>query len=259
LGTAAEPDGLEPSAAARRLAAVLAPESDAVLLRPSARTLAILAGLSQPVSVVAVLPDMAQLLRDAAERGAARAVLGRVAAGGVGAWLRLVATGVRHVRGLASQDLRGIVPVLIELERGGLRPGTLQAVALAAPLTDLLLAAGHRECLAHVVAFLRRQVGTRAGFETANLGHLLPRLAAWGVEPDFVIGPLNARGFRMKPSPMAVLEAVRASVPAVLASDVSADGTVPLAAAIAYATEHSAAGVVIGLGEVLAQDVGGPL
>lgn len=256
LDTDGAATAIEPQAAAHLVARALADEPGAVLLRPSARARAMLAALPT-VPVVAVLPDMPQLLRDAAERGALRAALGRIASGGWRAWVRLAVTGLRHLRGIAGQDFRGIVPVLIELERAGLGDTALHGVALAAPLTDLLLAAGHGDCLAHVVAFLRHQVGTRAGFETLNLGHLLPRLAAWGVAPDFVIGPVNARGFRMKPSAAAVLEALRVSTTPVLANEVSAGGTLPLADGIAYALGHGAAGVVIALSELAAAGSGG--
>jgi len=250
--------GLEPPAAARLVAAALAAEPGAVLLRPSPRARAILAVLPLRPPVVAVLPDMPQLLRDASERGPLRAALGRVTAGGVGAWWRLAATGVRHLGDLARQDFRGLVPLLIELERGGLRATDLRGIALAAPLTDLLLAAGHREGLAHVVDFLHQQVGTRVGFETLNLGHLLARLAAWDIAPDFVIGPLNPRGFRMKPTPAAVREAVRAATTAVLASEVSAGCTVSLSDGIAHARQHGASGVVLTLDELAAAAAASP-
>jgi hypothetical protein len=236
--------GSDPSAACRLVAAALGDE----LVRPSARTRALLAALPG-VPVVAVLPDLAQLLRDVAERGAPRAAASRLAAGGLAGCWRLARTGLAHVRDVARQEFRGIVPVLIELERAWAGRAKPDAVALAAPLTDLLLAAANADCLAHTVAFLRRS-GVRAGFETDNLGHLLPRLATWGVEPDFVIGPLNARGFRMKPTASAVLDAVGRCATPVLASEVTAAGTVPLAEAVAHACERGAAGVVVSLDEV---------
>jgi hypothetical protein len=206
--------------------------------------------------VVAVLPDLAQLLRDVSERGAPRAAGSRLAAGGVTAGVRLAKTVLWHLMDVARQDFRGIVPVLIDLERGRAGRGAPAGVALAAPLTDLLLAAGHAQCLAHVVAFLHRS-GTRAGFETQNLGHLLTRLTTWGVVPDFVIGPMNPRGFRMKPSAGAVLAAVEQTATPVLASEVSAAGTVPLADAVAYVRRHGAAGVVIAATDVQAEETRG--
>ncbi|MDX2170495.1 MAG: hypothetical protein SF182_25710 [Deltaproteobacteria bacterium] len=199
--------------------------------------------------VVGVLPDMPQLLRDAAERGLPRAALARLLPGGPLAWWRLGITGLRHVRDVAGQDFRGLVPVLLELERASLRGVDLRGAALAAPLTDLLLAAGHRDAFAHLIDFLRG-AGLSAGFETLNLGHLLARLATWQLTPDFVVGPLNRRGFRMKPTPAAVLAGVRAAAAPVLASELTAGGTVPLPDAIAYARAQGAAGVVMTLTEL---------
>jgi len=233
-------DGMDPSAASR-LAAREQP--DAVLIRPSVRARATLAALPA-IPVVAVLPDLAQLLRDVADRGAPRAAGSRLAAGGISACWRFARTVVRHLPRLVRQDFQGIVPVLIDLELARAGRGTPEGVALAAPLTDLLLAAGYVECFAHLVSFLRES-GTRAGFETQNLGHLLVSLASWDVAPDFVIGPLNARGFRMKPSPSAVLTALGRTAIPVLASEPTAAGTVPLADGVAYARQHGAAGVIL--------------
>jgi hypothetical protein len=209
------------------------------------------------VPVLAVVPDMAQLLRDVSERGPARAVLGRMAGGGVKAWWRLGVTGVRHVRGLAAQDFSGIVPVLIELERAGLERTNLVGVALAAPLTDLLMAAGHVACLSHVVHFVRARLGTAAGFETHNLGHLLRRLEEWGAAADFVIGPFNRRGHRMKPSPASVRTAVRSATVPVIAADVSADGTIPAEEAVGFARSHGAASVVLTVDDLAADEPAG--
>jgi hypothetical protein len=245
---------LAPGSAAARVAAGLATEPGAVLVRSSPRARAILAALPPRVPAVAVVPDMAQLMRDAAERGAVRTVRERLAGGGLGAWWRVAITGLRHLRFLAAQDFTGIVPVLVELERTGLGAASLQAVALAAPLTDLLLAAAHVDCLTHFLHFVRDHVGTPAGFETQNLGHLLRRLAACGTVADFVIGPLNPRGHHMKPSGRIVREAVRAASIPVLASEVTAGGTVSPARGAAHARAHGAAAVVLTLDELADAD-----
>jgi beta-phosphoglucomutase-like phosphatase (HAD superfamily) len=247
---------LEPSAgacapadAAARLAAALAAEPSPVLMRPTPAARALHAQLPSRPPVVAVLPDMPQLLRDAAEIGLPRAALARLLPGGPRAWWRLGLTGVRHVREVAGQDFRGLVPVLLELERASLRGVDVCGAALAAQLTDLLLAAGHREALQQIVAHLRR-AGLCAGLQTLNLGHLLERLAAWQVRPDFVIGPLNPRGFRMKPTPDAVRAALRTSGVPLLASEITAGGTVALSDAIAAVRADGAGGVVIAVNEL---------
>ena len=238
---------LGPDAAARLVSAALADEPGAVLVRASPWARAVLAELPRGLPAIAVLPDMAQLLRDASERGPVRAALDRLAGNGPSAWWRVGRTGMRHLRLLAARDFSGIVPVLIELDRAGLGAASLVGVALAAPLTDLLMAVGHLDCLAHVLHSVRDQQATMAGFETLNLGHLLRRLAACGAAPDFVIGPFNRRGFRMKPSGRVVRDAVRDAPMPVLATEVSAGGTVAPGPGAAYARAHGAAGVVLTL------------
>ena len=223
-----------------------------MLVRPSPATPAILAQLPAGVPLAAVVPDLPQLAREVGEQGAVRAALARLRRGGVGNSLALAVTVLRHLRDVARQDFRGIVPVMMALDRAGLGVGRLQSVVLAAPLTDLLLAAGHGECLAHVATFVRRRMRAQSGLETLNLGHLLPRLANWGVTPDFVIGPLNPRGFRMKPSPGAVVAAVRRSSTPVIASEITAGGTVPLAEGLEHARSLGAAGVVVTLDDLAA-------
>lgn len=240
---------LAPRDAARLVDAALAAEPGCVLVRSSPRARAILDALPHGIPAVAVLPDMAQLLRDISDRGPVRAALERLAGGGVPAWWRVGTTALRHLRRVAAQDLTGIAPVLIELERSGLARASLRGVALAAPMTDLLLATGHADCLRHTMRFLRARVGA-AGFETLNLGHLLRRLRRWDVAADFVVGPFNARGFRMKPSRRRVREAVAAATTPLLAAEVSAGGTLAPARAVAWARAHGAAGVVLTLDEL---------
>lgn len=245
---------LAPPAAAALVATALAAEPGAVLLRSSPRARAILAGLPRGTPAIAVLPDMAQLLRDISDRGPARAALERLSGGGLPAWWRVGTTALRHLRQVAAQDLTGIAPVLIELERSGLAHASVRGVALAAPMTDLLLATGHGECLRHTMTFLRTRTGLAAGFETLNLGHLLHRLRRWNVAADFVVGPFNARGFRMKPSRRRVRAAVEQAATPLLATEVSAGRTLRPVRGAAWARAHGAAGVVLTLDDLQASD-----
>ncbi|HJQ83774.1 MAG TPA: hypothetical protein VKA21_06855, partial [Candidatus Binatia bacterium] len=153
---------------------------------------------------------------------------------------------------IARGEFAGLLPLLLELERAALGRRPLGAVVLAAPLTDLLLAADNADFFRRHVRFVRRRFRAAAGFETSNLGHLLPRLAAWGVVPDVVIGPINPRGVLMKPSAADVIAAVAASPMPVLAKHVCAGGLVPLGEGVAWATAHGAAGVVVDLADLVA-------
>jgi len=243
---------LDPVETALRATAALASEPGVVLLRPSPVAAEIASRLPPDVPRAALLPDLPQLMREVGDRGAAAAALGRLRRGGLAASAALIVTVLRHLPAVARQDFRGIVPVLLALDHAALGAGALRSIVLSAPLTDLMMAAGHRTGLAHVVRFIRRRLGAQAALETLNLGHLLPRLDAWGVAPDFVIGPVNPRGFRMKPSPESVVAALRASPTPVVASEVTAGGTVPLAAGLEHARSVGAAGVVVTLDDLAA-------
>src|SRR6185436_17926747 len=103
---------------------------------------------------------------------------------------------------------------------------------------------------AHVVEFVRARYGVRAGFETHNLGHLLGALREWGIAPDLVIGPMNPRGFMMKPDPARTLRELAVTRIPVIAKELTAGGAVPLAEGAAWARSHGAVGLAIDLADL---------
>jgi hypothetical protein len=232
------------------LAAVVRDGADGLLLTPSATVRAALAA-PPPAPVWALLPNVPQYVRDSSDVGLLRAAIARMRYAGPRALVRLGVTAAARLHRIARGEFAGLLPLLLELEHAALGLPDVRAVTLAAPLTDLLLAAGNVAFFLDHLAFVRRRFGA-AGFDTNNLGHLLDRFRAWGVAPDFVVGPLNPRGFLMKPTPTATLVAVeRATVP-VLAKHVTAAGLVGLDAGVAYAYARGAAGVVVDLAELRA-------
>jgi hypothetical protein len=195
----------------------------------------------------AVVPNIPRYVRDASERGLVGTALDRVRGAGPGTLLRIGATGFTHARGVLANDFIGLVPVLFELECASLAAPRLEAVILASTLTDLALAGGHRHLFEHLVAFVRRRFGVRAGFETHNLGHLLARFRVWGIAPDLVVGPVNPAGFMMKPDPIATLAELGAARFPVLAKELRAGGAHTLESGAAFARRHGATGVVADL------------
>jgi hypothetical protein len=239
-----------PAALAARLDAVRAAGADALCASPAEELRAALDRLAAPFPVVAVLPNMPRYVRDASDLGLVGAALRRLRAAGPATALRVARTAAAHAVPIVRGEFAGLLPVLLELERAGFRRRAVRAVVLAAPLTDLLLAAGNAAFFRRHVAFVRRALGVPAGFDTLNLGHLLARFAAWDVAADFVVGPLNARGFLMKPSPAEVVAAVAAARVPVLARYVTAGGVLPAGDGVAWAEAHGAAGVVLDLAEI---------
>lgn len=247
----------EPEALAVALARATTAGADGVLVSPSAAVRAALAELRDRVPVYALLPNVPEYVRDSSDVGLVGAALKRVKRASPATLFRLGLTGLSHAGGVLASDFAAMTPILLELEAASLGRADLRGVVIAAPITDLALAGRHRGFFTHLTTFMRRRFGVQAGFETHNLGHLLACLREWGVKPDFVIGPVNPRGMLMKPTPEELLDELRRTEIPVLAKELRAGGTVPLAEGARYARAAGAKGLVCDLIDL--EDLGSEL
>jgi hypothetical protein len=218
------------------------------LVRPSRDESGWLADVPSHLPLDVILPNMPQFVRDASYRGFAGAAVLRLQHARLAGWPALAITGVTHLRDVARQDMRGVIPILIELERASLPAAVrrrVRSITLSSMLTDLLLATGHARALGHYVDFVRRRCRVEARLETNNIGQLLRRLPEWHVAPDAVLGPVNARGHRMKPNYTEALAAVRETDIPVIATEVCAAGTIRLEEGVAFALAHGARTAVV--------------
>jgi hypothetical protein len=230
--------------------------AEGILLTPSPAAREALGGLTRRVPTWAVVPNVPQFARDSSELGLPGAALKRLRGASPSTFVRLGLTGMSHALDVVKNDTAGMAPILIELELASLGARDLEGVLIAGTLTDLALAGRHRRFFSHVVEFVRARYGVRAGFETHNLGHLLGALREWNVAPDLVIGPMNPRGFMMKPDPARTLRELAATRIPVIAKELTAGGAVPLAEGAAWARGHGASGIAVDLADLDA-DLGG--
>ena len=139
--------------------------------------------------------------------------------------------------GLASR-----VTPRIERECATFSNKSLRGVMVPAVVSDLALAANQARFFERVMKFGRSRFGV-VGFETRNLGHLLARLGEWGVEPDFVMGPVNPRGVGMMPDAERVLAEIKNSSVKVIASELRAGGLVTIEEGASYVSQHGVWGM----------------
>ncbi len=134
--------------------------------------------------------------------------------------------------------------VLPRLEREALlfRAKSLRGIVVSSVVTDLALAANQPRFIERLVRFAHQRHWL-VGVETRNLGHLLARLAEWGVAPDLIMGPVNPRGVGMMPDAHSVLTALASSPVKVIATELRAGGMVTLEEGAAWARRHGAWGV----------------
>jgi hypothetical protein len=221
-----------------------------VLLTPSVAAREALGGLQREVPTWALVPNVPQFARDSAELGLPGAALKRLRGAGAATFLSLGLTGMGHALDVVKNDTAGMAPILIELELASLGARHLRGVVIAATLTDLALSGRHRRFFAHVVDFVRARFGVAAGFETHNLGHLLGALREWGVSPDLVIGPLNRKGFMMKPDPARTLRELAEARFPVVAKELTAGGAVPLEEGAAWARAQGVRSLAVDLADL---------
>ncbi len=236
----------EPESLAVTLVKALDAGAQAVVAVPSPRLRAALRELRRAVPLMARLP----LTPPADDLHYAHALLAPAADGERGSGAGLSLASLALAPAALAGDLAAHVATRCEREAPGMGARAWAGMLLAAPVTDLALAAGHAKFFERMVRYGRARFGGVAGFETANLGFLLARLGEWGIAPDFVKGPVNARGYGMKPDPDTVLDAIEnASIP-VIASDVRAGGTIPLDEGAEWVRDHGVAGLEVDLVEM---------
>jgi len=240
----------EPESLAVTLVKAVDAGAAGVLGSPSLALRTALAELERIVPIYAVLPALSPQAYRMLEPGVEPLIASARRDAGLAARLRMSLTGILRFSAFRRGDFAARAPVLLEAGARLLPRRGLAGIVIAAPLTDAALAGGHRAFFESLPRFARGRFHAAVGFETRNPGLLLQCLREWGVEPDFIVGPVNPRGLGMKPRPEETLaELARGGVPLV-ATEVRAGGLCSLEEGVRYALEHGAHGVAPDLAEM---------
>lgn len=227
--------------------------AEAVCAVPSAPLQGALKALKKPLPVLARLPLTPPALDLREDHWLLREPRERVDGGSP---LEGAAARVSLLPAALTGDLSARVAARIDHEAGAWPSRSRAGLLLCAPVTDLALAAGHARGLERLLKHGRSRFGI-TGFETRNPGWLLARLHEWGIEPDFVMAPIDPRGTAMTPDASFTLAQMARDGLRVLASELRGGGPTPLDEGARYALEHGAWGLSADLVEL--NDLSGEL
>lgn len=220
--------------------------AEAVCAVPSAPLRGALTALKKPLPVLARLPltppalDLREdhwLMREPRERNEA------------GFGLEGAAQRVALLPAAITGDVSARVAARIDQESGAWPTRSRAGLLLCAPVTDLVLAAGHARALERLLRHGRSRFGL-AGLETRNPGWLLARLHEWGIEPDFVLAPIDPLGSAMTPDAETTRTEMQRGSVRVLASEVRGGGPTALEAGARDALDRGAWGLAADLVEL---------
>jgi len=186
------------------------------------------------IAVIPVLPNMAAYVRDTIEMGVVGAALLRFRRLSFGARFRLAITNATNAFRVLRREFNTGALILLETELGRVLPLRPREIMLHPTLTDFALALDNHRLFEQFTDLCQNRYGVRPWLKTHNVGLLLPALSRWGIEGATVVAPFNPKGYWMHPSKDACEEAARGTTIQLVATEVDADGTIPLAEGLAY-------------------------
>jgi hypothetical protein len=156
-------------------------------------------GRQKGCSIWGLIPHVAGYVREATDYGMLGAGWHRLRRIHPLCWAPLCLHGLRNIKGVCRRDFPTLLTLLLEMEMASFRSAGPPVVFLHPQITDLLLAMDHAVALERAIGRLRRGFGAKPGLATNNLGTLLPRLRAWGLEVPYLLTPIHPHGYGMRP------------------------------------------------------------
>lgn len=116
---------------------------------------------------------------------------------------KLVGAGSMALKGIVNiikKDYVSLSSSLLRLEISTFGDADIKALLLHNVMTDLLLSLGVSSAFSEYVDYAKSDLGVRPGFTTLNFPLLQDSFKDWGISPDFIMTPINPKGFDMNPS-----------------------------------------------------------
>lgn len=234
---------------AERVAGLLSAAAEAgagaVLCSYQDTLLAALGATDSRLELYPLVLNAAQYARDLSNGGTVGAAGIRLGRAGLSTLPRLAWRGFANLKGILSRDFLSFLPPLLEMELGAFARFRPAYVFLHAQMTDLALATSNRP-LFQLFADFVAQSGAQPGVQTHNLGLLAKRLQEWEIGIQAVVAPFNGKGYRMHPSRQVCEQLLGEGRTQLIAADITAGRSMPLAQSVDYLRGKGVAAAAFG-------------
>ncbi|GEM_PF-7009427 len=159
-------------------------------------------------------------------------------------------TGVRYLPKILRRDFRYASLLLASMEMASFGRFPARVVFLHPQVTDLALANDNGEFFRLFARFVRSRYKVEAGLMTNNIGVLLDRLDKWSLDITHVAGPVNRRGYHMKPDQSKCEELIAKTKRTVIATELSFTA-IPTEDDLTYLNRLGVSSFVVELGDIM--------
>lgn len=163
---------------------------------------------------------------------------------------RIAFIGMRYLPQILMRDFRYASLLLASLEMAKFGAFHPRAVFLHPQMTDLALANGNEEFFRLFVSLVHDKCKAEAGLMTNNIGVLLEKLDKWDIDIVHIAGPVNRRGYHMKPNQAKCEELIAKARRAIIATEVNSV-TIPTEDDLTYLKRLNVSSFVAELGNIL--------
>ena len=162
----------------------------------------------------------------------------------------LVLASLRHLPGVLKMDYGLLSMLLAELEFLRFRSLHPKVVFLHPSMSDIALANHNADYFRLFTTFFKGRHGVEPGIMSNNVGCLLQKLDEWNIEVRHIAGPINRRGYRMKPDKRTCEELIMKANKSVVATEVCCPEG-PTEEDFDYLRELNISSCTVGLGSAL--------
>ena len=204
---------------------------------------------SNDLKILPVVPNAYEYARDSTDKGVLGTVLHKAKQIDVYRKLRLGLRALTKIQGILSKDMVTLLTSLLDFELSTFRHYNVQGIILHGQVTDLALSSDNKELLNVYINLVQEQYKATPIVATHNFGLLLRKLKEWNIKTP-VMGPVNKKGFMMKPSQEEVLQLIEETESTILAKKVLAGGRLTPEEALPFLLGKKIGSVVIGIGSL---------